>query len=98
MVTMYKKRFIQYLLAAFTLGLMVSTLCSYFSPHSNAPSQEQTAVQAETAEKVYITATGQCYHSKNCIYTTYGSTEITLAEAEERGLRPCSYCPGNRDE
>lgn len=95
MITMYKKRFIQYLLVAFTLGLMVSTLCSYFSPHSNALYPEQSAIQAE---KVYITATGQCYHSKNCIYTTYGSTEITLAEAEERGLRPCSYCQGNRDE
>lgn len=98
MITMWKKRFIQYLLAAFTLGLMVSTLCSYCSDHRTASYQEPPAVQTEEAEKVYITATGQCYHSKNCIYTTYGSTEITLAEAEERGLRPCSYCQGNRDE
>ena len=51
MITMYKKRFIQYLLVAFTLGLMVSTLCSYFSPHSNALYPEQSAIQAE---KLYI--------------------------------------------
>ncbi len=45
------------------------------------------------AEKliVYRTKTGDCYHMEYCIYLK-SSIEISLADAKNRGLRPCTWC------
>ena len=39
---------------------------------------------------VYVTRTGECYHTHACGNGNY--YEATLAEAEARGLRPCQKC------
>ena len=49
-----------------------------------------TVVQAKKATKVYITATGSCYHRRKCGRGTYW--KVTLKEAKSRGLRPCKRC------
>ena len=40
---------------------------------------------------VYVTKTGDCYHTGNCSYLK-SSREITLAEAAAAGYRRCSRC------
>lgn len=41
---------------------------------------------------VYRTQTGECYHRYGCSYLRRSCFEITLREAVENGLRPCSRC------
>lgn len=43
-------------------------------------------------EIVYITRTGECYHSGGCRYLSKSKIEITLADAVARGYRRCSRC------
>lgn len=44
---------------------------------------------------VYVTKTGEKYHTKSCRYLKYSSIEITLDKAKDRGYTPCSVCkPG----
>ena len=40
---------------------------------------------------VYRTKTGKCYHTANCS-SLKSSIEVTLQEAINKGLRPCSKC------
>ena len=53
-------------------------------------------VFAETSDNgdtiVYRTRTGECYHRNGCSYLRSSCIELTLREAVERGLRPCSRC------
>ena len=41
---------------------------------------------------VHITKTGETYHAAGCSYLSRSDIEITLSEAKERGLTPCSRC------
>lgn len=41
---------------------------------------------------VYITRTGECYHRGSCSYLRQSKIEVSLAEAVNRGYRPCSRC------
>ena len=41
---------------------------------------------------VHITKTGETYHNAGCSYLSRSDIEITLSEAKERGLTPCSRC------
>ena len=41
---------------------------------------------------VYITRTGECYHTGYCGYLSKSKIEITLSDAVSRGYRPCSRC------
>lgn len=43
-------------------------------------------------DKVYITANGSCYHRRDCPQLSGDARAVTLAEAKEDGLRPCSVC------
>ncbi len=43
-------------------------------------------------ERVYITATGDCYHRAGCQYLSSSSQAISLDEARELGKSPCSVC------
>lgn len=40
---------------------------------------------------VYRTRTGECYHNAGCSYLK-SCIEITLRQANDMGLRPCSRC------
>lgn len=52
-----------------------------------------TPAKAESTEKtVYISATGSKYHSKPNCGNMSSATEITLSEAQSRGLTACSRC------
>lgn len=44
------------------------------------------------AQSVYKTPSGQKYHLGTCRMVTNVSTEITLQEAGELGLKPCKIC------
>lgn len=47
---------------------------------------------------VYITKTGECYHSSGCSSLSRSKIETTLQQAVNKGLRPCSKCnPGTLD-
>lgn len=41
---------------------------------------------------VYITRTGECYHSGSCGYLHSSKIPVTLGDAIARGYRPCSRC------
>ena len=41
---------------------------------------------------VHITKTGETYHAAGCSYRSRSDIGITLSEAKERGLTPCSRC------
>lgn len=52
-----------------------------------------TPAKAESTEKtVYVSATGSKYHSKPNCGNMSSATEITLSEAQSRGLTACSRC------
>ena len=41
---------------------------------------------------VYITRTGECYHTGSCRHLKKSKIEITLADAVARGYRACKVC------
>lgn len=45
----------------------------------------------EQTEQLYRTNTGKCYHKENCVYLI-SKIPVTLSEAKNIGLRPCSIC------
>lgn len=50
---------------------------------------------AQDKKFVYITKTGEKYHTENCHYLKYSRTEIELDKAKDRGYTACSVCkPG----
>jgi hypothetical protein len=54
------------------------------------------AFSQEEKKVVYITKTGEKYHTEYCQHLRNSSIEIDLTEAKERGYTPCSVCkPGN---
>ncbi len=40
---------------------------------------------------VHITYSGKCYHTSDCSFL-HSDIEVTLSEAVDIGLEPCSYC------
>ena len=53
-----------------------------------APATVVNAASGDTV--VYITKTGECYHSSGCSSLRRSKIETTLKSAVERGYRPCS--------
>lgn len=51
-----------------------------------------TAVVASAAVTVYITETGNKYHTSGCRYLSKSKIAITLDEAKARGYTPCGVC------
>ncbi|UOB19349.1 hypothetical protein [Abyssalbus ytuae] len=45
-----------------------------------------------TAQTVYITKTGEKYHTATCRYLKYSKIEIELEKALELGYEPCLVC------
>lgn len=54
------------------------------------PKAEKKVQKKETV--VYTTKTGSKYHSAGCQYLRRSSIEMTLSEAKEARLSPCSRC------
>ena len=50
------------------------------------------AAQNPATITVYITKTGEKYHSDGCRYLAKSKIATTLKAARERGLGPCSVC------
>ena len=46
----------------------------------------------ESADTVYITASGTKYHILSCSYLTENKTSVSLSKAKEQGYTPCSRC------
>lgn len=44
------------------------------------------------SNRVYITATGECYHKGSCKYLKHSKFPSTIEEAVNKGLRRCKYC------
>ena len=53
----------------------------------------ENVTQSDCAEceTVYRTITGECYHTDECIYLK-SKISLSLKEAANMGLRPCSRC------
>lgn len=51
-----------------------------------------TVMAASPDAIVYVTRTGEKYHSDGCQYLRSSQREITLGEAIDRGYSPCSRC------
>ncbi len=57
-----------------------------------------TAYAASGDTVVYITKTGECYHTSKCSSLKKSKIQTTMQEAVNKGLRPCSKCkPGSID-
>ena len=66
--------------------------------HKKARPQHKVENSASTApeennsksDKVYVTKSGKCYHSKQCGKGNFA--QVTLEEAKTKGLKPCKRC------
>ncbi|HMG88832.1 MAG TPA: hypothetical protein VK589_02195 [Chryseolinea sp.] len=57
-----------------------------------------TFLQAQDQKHVvYITRTGEKYHTSTCQYLRQSKIEIELAKAKERGYSACSVCKPDAD-
>ena len=73
------------------LSLISVLLFGVFTPASDV-----NAASGDTI--VYITKTGECYHTSGCSSLRKSKIETTLQNAINKGLRPCSKChPGTLD-
>ena len=61
------------------------------SPVSEAPVTD-TAEEAPVEVVVYVTKTGEKYHSDGCQYLRKSQIPISLADAKAGGYTPCSKC------
>ena len=71
------------------------------APAQQSQTYQQPAVQqrspaaqqpAATSEQVFTTKTGKKYHRGNCRYLRQSKIPISKADAQARGLEPCSVC------
>ncbi len=44
------------------------------------------------SQTVYITQTGQNYHTAKCKYVSKASTAMSLYDVQQKGYRPCPKC------
>lgn len=51
-----------------------------------------SSASTDKSEKVWVTASGSKYHSKSDCGGISNAYQITLSEAEQRGLTPCKKC------
>ncbi len=53
---------------------------------------DSSSSSTDKSEKVWVTASGSKYHSKSDCGGISNAYQITLEEAEQRGLTPCKKC------
>lgn len=62
---------------------------------------DKTETRYKTIERtepsVFVTVSGECYHSSDCYYLRYSAKEIGLYKAKSMGFRACSYCYGENE-
>lgn len=75
--------------AALCLIAVTIIMCAYAAQWRRADERNVTV----TTYPCYITATGECYHTKKCRYANK-DMETTVYEAEVDGYRACSICGG----
>ena len=74
------------------LSLVMTLFLGVFSGNA------ATVMAASGDTTVYITKTGECYHSGGCSSLRRSKISTTLSSAVSRGYRPCSKCnPGVLD-
>lgn len=56
---------------------------------------EAAAAQERASITVYLTNSGNCYHYDGCRYLKSKAVQLTLGEAQRRGIPGCSYCYTN---
>lgn len=74
----------------------LATILAFFIFSFNLSALNATADGTVREPKVYITQTGNHYHSKDCHYLR-SKIAIGLYQAQERGYSACSYCGGEPD-
>ena len=74
----------------------LATILAFFIFSFNLSAFTVTADDTAREPKVYITNTGEFYHSKDCHYLQ-SKIPIGLYQAKERGYSACSYCGGEPD-
>ena len=57
-----------------------------------APDTEEQPASSVGTQSVYITRTGKCYHLGSCSSLSRSKIPISLADAKDRGCRPCRRC------
>ena len=62
---------------------------------SSCTNEDSSVVDIGTKDKpdvVYVTDTGEKYHSYGCRYLKYSSTKKDIQQAIKQGYTPCSIC------
>ena len=63
------------------------------TPEVTAPAESSTPADTTTStETVHITETGSKYHRAGCSSLSKSDIEVSLADAQARGLTPCARC------
>lgn len=62
------------------------------APAPTPPPAPKPAPAEPVGTVVYVTKTGEKYHSDGCRYLSKSKIEITLKDAKSRGFDPCSVC------
>lgn len=73
------------------VSLCFLLLCSCGEKKKEKEQKKYTQADAKTVE-VYITKTGEKYHTEDCNYLKSSCIETTLAEAIEKNYSDCSVC------
>lgn len=58
---------------------------------SGVTTSNSTTSSSGGSSKVFVTATGECYHVRGCRYLAKSCIPISLKDAKA-GYRPCSVC------
>ena len=62
------------------------------SEKTTTKNDQKTEVAEKEIEYVYTTASGSKYHTYSCHYVKSSRRELTLEQAQSRGLSPCKVC------
>jgi hypothetical protein len=61
--------------------------------------QQTVSSQINEEDLVFVTRSGKRYHRKDCpVIRKRDTSSISLAEAQAKGLKPCSKCFGRQTE
>lgn len=86
MMRKYTKVFTQILIGFFIILMAASfTGCNQSKATSNNNNSRDSTI-------VYITKSGDKYHTASCTYLRKSKISITLGEAKKEGYTPCSKC------
>lgn len=80
----------QVLLSGLVLAL-VAWSCTIDTPSATNYDSTDASGTSESLT-VYITKTGEKYHTATCSYLKYSKIAISLADAKAAGYTPCSVC------